>query len=143
MARVLGMNCKAYYGTAGVSATSELSNIRDVTINLSTEESDVTSRANSGWKQTMATLKDGSVDFEMIYDTADAGFTAFATAWENSTEIAAAFLDGSGGTGLWSDFTVVNFSRNESLSEAVSVSVSLKPSGNTDWGSSAPSGWTG
>ena len=143
MARVLGMNCKAYYGTAGVSATTELTNIQDVTIDLSTESADITTRSNSGWKASLSTLKSGSVSFDMVYDTTDAGFTAISTAWEGSTEIAASFLDGASGTGLWSDFVVTNFSRNESLSEAVTVSVSLEPSGNTDWGSTAPSGWSG
>lgn len=137
MARVLGMNAKAYIGTAGADPTTLLTNVKDVTINLSTEEADVTTRANDGWKQTMATLKDGSVEFEMVWDTADSNFSSIATAWEDATEISAAFLDGvtgGTGTGLFSDFTVTNFSRNESLTEALTVSVTLKPSGNTDWG---------
>jgi hypothetical protein len=39
---------------------SRSTNVRDVTLNLETGEADVTTRANSGWKQTFATLKDGS-----------------------------------------------------------------------------------
>ena len=134
MARVLGMNAKAYIGTAGSNPTTELTNVKDVSINLSTEEADVTTRANNGWKQTMATLKDGSVEFEMVWDTADSNFTSISTAWAGATEISAAFLDGSSGTGILSDFTVTNFSRTESLTEALTVSVTLKPSGNTTWG---------
>tara|TARA_Y100000593_G_scaffold47015_1_gene89205 strand:+ start:272 stop:682 length:411 start_codon:yes stop_codon:yes gene_type:complete len=131
------MNAKAYIGTAGSDPTTELTNVKDVSINLSTEESDVTTRANNGWKQTMATLKDGSVEFEMVWDTADSNFSSISTAWANSTEISAAFLDGATGgtgTGILSDFTVTNFSRTESLTEALTVSVTLKPSGNTTWG---------
>jgi len=132
MAHVLGMNCKAYYGTAGSTASTELTNVRDVTINLETGEADVTTRGNSGWRATAATLKEGSVEFEMIWqDGGDAGFTAIETAWTNATAIALAFLDGAGGSGLDADFTITNFSRSEPLEDAVKVSVTAKPTYST------------
>jgi hypothetical protein len=72
MSRVLGMNAKLYRAvdlledasSGDVSGADwiEIENVRDVTLNLETGEADVTTRANSGWKQTLATLKDGSVD---------------------------------------------------------------------------------
>jgi hypothetical protein len=63
-------------------------------LNLETGEADVTTRANSGWKQTLATLKDGSVEFEMVWDTNDPDFAAIRDAWLNNTEIALAVMDG-------------------------------------------------
>lgn len=131
MASVLGMNCKAYYGDAGSTADTEITNIRDVTINLETGEADVTTRGNSGWRATAATLKDGSVEFEMVWDTSDAAFTAIQTAWSASTAIALAFLDGESGSGLDADFVITNFSRAEPLEEAVTVSVTAKPTYST------------
>lgn len=126
MAHVLGMNCKAYYGTAGSTASNELTNVRDVTLNLETAEADVTTRGNSGWRAMTATLKEGTAEFEMVWDTSDAGFTAVKDAWLNSTSIALAFLDGAGGSGLDADFSITNFSREEPLEEAVKVSVTAK-----------------
>jgi len=38
-----------------------------------------------------------------------------------------------GSQGVAGNFTVTNFSRNESLEEALTVSVSLKPSSYTNW----------
>jgi len=74
----LGMEAKIYYkvgGQGGGGAWTELTNVRDVTLSLETGEADVTTRANSGWRATVATLKDASVEFEMVWDTADAEFT--------------------------------------------------------------------
>jgi hypothetical protein len=131
MAIKLGMDAKAYYGEAGTTATTELTNIKDLTLNLETGEADVTTRGNQGWRATIATLKDGSVEFEMIWDSGDAGFTAIKTAYFTNTPISLAILDGENGEGLDADFSITNFSRNEPLEEALSVSVTAKPTYST------------
>jgi len=141
----LGMEAKLYYSTTllddsntpdAVSWT-EQTNVKDLTLNLETGEADVTTRANSGWRATAATLKEGSIEFEMVWDSGDAGFTAIKNAWLNSAEIALAAMDGdietAGNQGLASNFTVTNFSRAEPLEEAMTVSVTIKPSSFTDW----------
>jgi len=142
-----GMDCKFYYsdtlltGQAGGLPSdltwNEVSNVRDLTINLETGEADVTTRANNGWRQTLGTLKDGSLEFEMVWDSSDAAFTALKDAWLNGTEIALAAMDGdiqtSGNQGLVSNFSVTNFSRSEPLEEGVTVSVTVKPSSYTEW----------
>ena len=143
MPHKLGMDCKLYYdstplaGEPGTGTWTELTNTKDVTLNLETGEADITTRANNGWRATAATLKDGSIEFEMLWDTGDAGFTALQAAWENAAEIALAAMDGDiatpGSQGLASNFTVTNFSRNEPLEEAVTVSVTVKPSSYTTW----------
>jgi len=102
-----------------------------VTLNLETGEADVTTRGNQGWRATVATLKNGSVEFEMIWDTGDAGFTAIRQAYFNNTAIALAILDGANGEGLDADFSITNFSRNEPLEEALTVSVTAKPTYST------------
>jgi hypothetical protein len=132
----LGMEAKLYYGAAGATATSELTNVKDVTLNLESGEADVTTRANAGWRATVGTLKTGSVEFEMIWDSDDLGFTAIKDAYFNNTPIALAILDGPGGEGLDADFSVTNFTRNEPLEEAITVNVTVKPTYSTrapDW----------
>ena len=123
----LGMQAKLYYGAAGTSATSELTNVKDVTLNLETGEADVSVRASEGWRATVATLKNGSVEFTMIWNTEDEGFTAIKNAYFNNTAIALAVLDGEGGSGLDADFSVTNFTRNEPLEEAITVNMTVKP----------------
>ena len=139
---VLGKDGKAYYNATPLTATgavtgSELDNIKDVNSDLSTGEADITTRANNGWEATAATLKKGTVNFKMVWKPSDAGFEAIQAAWEASGEIALMFLDGPVGTagsqGISGNFTVTNFSRDEQLTEAMTVDVSVKPSSFTTW----------
>jgi hypothetical protein len=127
----LGMEAKLYYGAAGATATSELTNVKDVTLNLESGEADVTTRANAGWRATVGTLKTGSVEFEMIWDSDDAGFAAIKDAYFNNEPIALAILDEAGGEGLDADFSITSFSRKEALEEAITVSVTAKPTYST------------
>jgi hypothetical protein len=94
-------------------------------------EADASTRGNGGWRAILATLKDGSIEFEMVWDTADAGFTAIKDAFFNSTPIEFAALDGpvnvAGSQGLRATMAITNFSRNEPLEEAISVSITAKP----------------
>ncbi|MFO7958997.1 MAG: phage tail tube protein [Candidatus Brocadiia bacterium] len=146
MGHKLGKDCKFYYsstlldGATNTPATvswNEVGNVRDLTLNLETGEADVTTRANNGWRATAATLKDGSLEFEMLWDTGDAAFAALKDAWAGGGEIALAAMDGdiqtSGNEGLAGNFSVTNFSRNEPLEEGVTVSVTVKPSSQTEW----------
>jgi len=143
---VLGKDCKLYFGDElldGVTYTpatvnwTEIDNALDVNLNLSTGEADITTRANNGWKATAATLKDGSIEFEMLWKPTDAGFAAIIAAWLAGTELSIAAMDGAidteGKKGLVSNCTVTNFSRSEPLEEAVKASVTLKPSSFTEW----------
>jgi len=134
MAIKLGMHAKLYYKTGGVGgggSWTELTNTKDVTLNLEAGEADVTTRANNGWRATVATLREGSVEWEMVWNTSDAGFTAIKNAYFNGTAIGLAVLDGditnAASQGLEADFSITNFSRSEPLDEAITVSVTAKP----------------
>lgn len=131
MAIKLGMDAKLYYGTAGTTASSLIDNVKDLTLNLSTQETDVTTRGNGGWVATKATLKEGSVDFSMVWDTSDAAFTAIQTAFFANTALAFLVLDEEDGQGLDADFSVTNFTRNENLTDAITVDVTIKPTYST------------
>ena len=134
----LGMEAKLYFkpgGVGGSGSWTEIDNIKDLTLNLETGEADVTTRGNQGWRATVATLKDGSIEFEMVWDTSDSGFAAIKDAYFDNAAIGFAIMDGdiavAGSQGLQADFSVTNFSRNEPLEEAVTVSVTAKPTYST------------
>ena len=125
MAIKLGMEAALKYkvgGQGGAGAWTALGNTRDVTLNLEAGEADVTTRANNGWRATVATLKEASVEFEMVWDTGDAGFTAIKNAFFNNDPIGLQILDAAAGQGLQADFSITNFSRSEALEEAITVS---------------------
>ena len=126
MAYKLGLDAKIFHGTAGNRAATEMKNVTDVTLNLETGEADITTRAAEGWRITAATLKEASVEFEMVWDTSDSGFNAIQQAFFGNKAIALFVSDGDG-NGLDADFVVSSFSRSEPLEEALKVSVTCKP----------------
>lgn len=139
MAKV-GKDCKLYYRVAGTQSPfvpadwTELTNVRDASTNLEKGEADASTRGSGGWRATLGTLKNGAIEFEMVWDPTDAGFTALQEAFFNDAAIGIAALDGDadGATtqGLVCDMNVLNFTRNEPLEDTVTVSVSLKPAFN-------------
>lgn len=126
MAYKLGLDAKLFFGTAGTTASSEMTNVKDVTLNLESGEADITTRAAEGWRISAATLKEASLEFEMVWDTQDAGFKAIKNAFFNNSAVALFASDGDG-NGLDADFVVSSFSRSEPLEEALTVSVTCKP----------------
>ena len=129
MAIRLGMEATLNYktgGQAGGGSWNELTNTKDVTLSLEAGEADVTTRANNGWRAIVATLKEASVEFEMVWDTGDAGFGAIKDAYLNNAIIGLQILDGDSGEGLQADFMITSFSRSEALEEAIMVSVTAK-----------------
>ena len=133
MATRLGMDAKLYRNTGTYAAPTwvEVSNVKDVTLNLEKGEADVTTRANAGWRATVGTLKDASIEFQMVWDTVDAGFDAIRQAFFNNTPLEFAVMDGDiadpDSEGLRATFDIFNFTRNEALEEAILVDVSIKP----------------
>ncbi len=130
---VLGMNAKLYYGTAGNPASTEMTNVRNVTLNLEAGEADVTTRANQGWRATAPTLRECSVEFEMIWDPSDAGFAAVKNAYLTNGLVALKVLDKEGGQGPDGDFSITSFTRSEELEEAITVSVTAKLAVFRNW----------
>ena len=148
MGYVLGLNAKIYYGAANIATPVDdaaveavswtvMGNVRDVTLDLSTAEADITARDNDGWRATVATLKEGSVEFEMRWDPSEAGFEAAKDAYFNNTLLSLLVLDGdkdtSGSQGLAANFSITDFSRSEPLEDALSVSVTCKPTSAQYW----------
>ncbi|MGN1121726.1 MAG: phage tail tube protein [Eubacteriales bacterium] len=130
MAVVLGLDAKLLRGAAGQTGATEVKNVKDLTLNLESGEADVTTRATKGWRATVATLKDASLEFGILYDTEDADFTAFSDAYFNNTPLALFVTDGDG-NGLDADFSITGFSVEQPLEEALTVQVTAKPTAST------------
>ena len=127
---ILGLNCVLYRGEAGQTASTEMTNVKDVEMNLTTGEADITTRAANGWRAYAATLKEASLTFQMNYDTDDTDLTAIQTAFMNNSAIS--FLVGDDqGNGLDADFVITEFNIPQPLEEAVTVSVTAKPTLST------------
>jgi hypothetical protein len=136
---VLGMNAALYFGDEGeaLADLTELDNARDVNLNLEKAEADATTRANSGWRATVGTLKTGTIEFEMVWKPDDAGFQAMRASYLTDALVEVACLDQdrdtSGAQGLKGSFNVTNFSRSEALEDVVKVNVTLKLYAFDEW----------
>ena len=130
---VLGMNAKLYQGAAGATAATEITNVRDVTLTMEAGEADITTRGNSGWRGTAPTLRECTAEFEMIWNPSDASFTAIKDAFLTAGTVALLILDQESGQGPDGDFSITNFSRNEALEEAITVSVTAKLAVFREW----------
>ena len=170
---VLGLDCAMYYMTATNRAASnnatalgedtwaaaltsafdagawdEITPITEVTLNLTTATADVTTRASGGYRQTVPTLKDASVDFSILWKPDDEVFTELLARFMDQCPVAMLVLDGqvtnitntsaidvdvtrctnSGRvTGLYADMAITSFTRNEGLEDAVMADLSLVP----------------
>jgi hypothetical protein len=130
MAVVLGLDAILMRGSAGQTAATEVKNVKDLTLSMESGEADVTTRATSGWKASIATLKEASLEFGILYDTEDADFTAFRDAYFGNTPLALFVTDGNG-SGLDADWSITGFSVEQPLEEALTVSVTAKPTAST------------
>jgi len=137
---VLGMNAGLYQGPAGSddpATMSEVDNVRDVNLTLEAGEADVTTRGNSGWRATAPTLRECQVEFQMVWRPGDPVFEAVKTAFLTSSTVALAVLDQkrnvAGAQGPLGDFSILNFSRNEALEEAIVADVTAKLARFEEW----------
>jgi hypothetical protein len=143
MAFVLGLNAKLYRntGTYGTPDWELIGNVRDLRLNLEKGEADVTTRGGNGWEQVVA-LKSATIEWGMLWDTADTNFTAIRTSFLSDTTIEFLVLDGAvettGSQGLRAICMVNRFTRNENLREALTVDVAAKPT----YDANAPSWFT-
>lgn len=130
MSVVLGLDAKLLRGTAGSVGSTEVKNVKDLTLNLESGEADVTTRATKGWRASVATLKEASLEFGILYDTEDADFLAFQAAYFGNTPLSLFVTDGAGG-GLDADWSITGFSVEQPLEEALTVSITAKPTAST------------
>lgn len=125
MAMVLGLNAKLLRGGAGQKGTIEMTNVKDLTLNIETGEADVTTRASKGWRASAATLKEAILEFGMNYDTEDEDFKAISQAFFSNSPIALFVSDGES-RGLDADWAITSFNISQPLEDAMTITVTAK-----------------
>lgn len=138
MAVVRGKDFKLYRNTDTPYDNSPtwalVTNVRDLTRNLTTDVADASTRASS-FKQQVATMMDLSVDFQMVYD-GGSDADAFEAAFFANSDVELAILDGllatDGSSGIRASFQVTKFTVNEALTDVGLVDVTVVPSYGTN-----------
>ena len=118
----------------------EADNVRDLTLNLEKATDDVSTRGGGDFRAVVATLSDGTTDFQLVYDALDPTFITLEKAFFGSGAgfvsaggivLGVAVMDGdittSGNKGLIADMMVTNFSIPQNLEESGKVDVTIQP----------------
>src|SRR5664280_1975436 len=136
MSAKMGIDGKLYFCAAGIGGTpswTELTNVRNVTLNNTKAEADATTRNNNGWKAVVATLKEASIEWEMVWDPADTGLVAIYGSYMANTVLGIACVDGAmtgegaAPNGFKADCMVSSISREENLEGVMTLKVTVKP----------------
>ena len=128
---VLGLNCKLYRntGTHASPVWDLITNVKDVTLDMSTDVADVSNRGGSGFRSEVPTLSNFKSTFQMVYNPEDTDQTAIGAAWLAKDTIEFMWLDGlesvAGSKGWMATCIVSNYSSTENLEEAKMIDVEL------------------
>ncbi len=134
MGATRGKDFKLYRNTDDpIDATPtwvEVTNVRDLTRNLEKALADASIRGSS-FRLQVGTLKDLSVEFQMVYDPADANYEAIEAAFYSDDDVEFAILDGAidvnGSKGIRFQGQVSSFSVNEALEDVGLTDVTIVP----------------
>jgi len=142
MAFVLGQDGKLYFNDGGTYAAptwTELTEIKDVSLNLTKDTADATVRSSGGFREYVDGLKDVNISFKMLWDKAADGYDELLAAYQNNTAVEVLCVDGatpppSGSSikGVRMTCMVSNFTRDETLGEVMWSDVELRPVANDD-----------
>jgi len=147
----LGVNCEVSYLATGTRAAwagsptngiyvgappslTAIQIVRNATVTSSAAQADFSSRYST-FKLSGKALREASLDFEIPWAPADTGFLALLGAHAGNTPIALAALDGphtvAGHIGVWADWDVMEFNRDENIDKEVVAKVKLVPTATT------------
>lgn len=132
MAVVRGKDFKLYLNTDDPYDSSptwvELTNCKDVTRNLEKALADASVRGTS-YRQQVGTMKDLSLDFQMVYDPTDNNVVLLQERFDDDVNIEVLDLDGSiqtvGSKGLRFMAQVSKFTVNEAMEDVGLIDVTL------------------
>ncbi len=105
----MGFEGEIFYGTAGSTAATRLTNVRDITYNFDTERGDTTVRGNSSSPPigtNRVTRLNATIDFTMIVDSSDTELEALRVAAVAGNAVALRLKDYSSGKGYDGDVTL-------------------------------------
>ncbi len=144
MAKIkLGVEGAIYLGSVG--SETEVTNVKDVTLTLETGEHDRTTRGSKGWREIYPTLRECTVEFELVPSVEEVDAEEYTFDLLTQT-VLDAFLSGAtinaivlseqkrdGAEGLAGKFSVTSFPLNQPLEAGQTFNVTLKLTEFTAW----------
>lgn len=122
----IGLNGEFYYGTTGLTPTTEAANVDNVVLTISKRTAERIKRKKK-YVTKKVTVTEATLTFDIVDEEGDAFLAAITTAAMADTSVALYALNvaaASGGEGLNADWYITEFNRNESNAEMITYSVS-------------------
>jgi hypothetical protein len=104
---------------------AEIKNVKDLTVSLEKAEADASTRDNNGWRATVGTLKDASIEFTVLNKSGDLHSACFKACGPRARH--ATSISPTPAAALVLTCEVMSFNVNQNLEEVVSADVTLKP----------------
>jgi len=124
MARKTGAVLSLKTGAAGQTAATAIDHIRDGKFTVSTDSIDATDRGTGGWKVNLPSLRDATLSFKYIYDSADSSYETIRTNAFAGT--ATAFLVGCASGTFDADFIITKWDEDQGNENLVAADVEAK-----------------
>lgn len=135
MALRLGLDCFTVHNDATTASPNWITvgRVKDENLTLSKALADVTTRNAAGWRQQVGTLKEASVDLQLLFDDtySDPDNLLFRNSFLNNGLILLGFFDkdptlaGTTIEGLYGGWEVTEHSFNRELESAVMIDITL------------------
>lgn len=122
----MSLDAKLYRGTAGSTATTEVTTCKDVSLKMKKGEAKISSRA-SRWALVKGALKEAEFDVEFNSDSNDLHLQAMISAFVSDTPLAFKIADKVSGQGLDADFEIMEMDDEQKLEEQVTIKFTIKP----------------
>lgn len=103
----------------------QIDNCKDLSVALEKAEADASTRGNNGWRATVGTLKDASIEFSVLNKTGDTVFATLQTLFMTGDPCDVEVSDAGGALLLTCE--VMQFNVNQNLEDVISADVTLKP----------------
>jgi hypothetical protein len=104
---------------------AEIKNCKDLTVSLEKAEADASTRDNNGWRATVGTLKDASIEFTVLNKSGDTAFAMLQGLFMSGAPCDVGITDA--GAALTLTCEVMQFNVNQNLEEVIAADVTLKP----------------
>ncbi len=114
----LGLDCVLTVGG------TQIKDAKDVTLNIERGDADVTTRNSNGWRAHLGTLKDASIEFNIL--TGGDSFSGLLSMFTGRT--AASVAVSGGNLSFSASMVVTNFAVSQPLEDGEGVAVTLRPS---------------
>src|SRR3990172_7323470 len=119
----MSLDAKLYRGTAGSTASTEVTTCKDVSLKMKKGEAKISSRA-SRWALVKGAMKEAEFDVEFNSDANDVHLQALITAFVTDTTLAFKIADKQSGQGLDADFEIMEMDDEQKLEEGVVIKFS-------------------